>query len=1105
MMKRQPMLVAILAAALLLPLMAQPNWAQGVAPSSAVGTEFTYQGFLTDGGSAAAGTYDLRFLLYDAAVGGTQVGSSVHLEDVVIIDGLFTVQLDFGLAAFAGEERWLEIGVRPGDSTAAFTGLSPRQPLTATPYALYALSAPWSGLASVPAGFADGIDDDTTYGDGAGLLLAGTTFSADTAYLQRRVDPGCPTGSAIRTIGSDGTAACQAMGDGDITAVNAGTGLVGGGDSGDVSLALDTSYTDGHYWRLTGNGSTMPSAHFLGTTDAVSLTLAVSSTAALRLEPNDISPNLIGGSAANEVGDGVVGAVIGGGGSVGKGHRVTNDYGTIGGGENNQVGSDEWGFGSHATVGGGGWNVASGQLSTISGGDVNRATAQETTVGGGYGNKATDSFATVSGGFANEAGAQYAVAGGGECNIASGSWATVAGGRRNRADESYAAVGGGQSNAATGSHATVAGGDSNQAAGTHAAVGGGDSNQATGAEATVGGGGSNQATGAGATVSGGESNQASGSSASLGGGSSNQAAGSHATVSGGASNTASGNHAAIGGGDNNAASHSGATVAGGGYNSAASNWAVVGGGLDNEASGEGCTVAGGMSNVADSDTATVGGGYGNQATGGSATAAGGYGNAASSANATVGGGRQNLADQPNATVSGGLNNEASGWAAAVGGGTSNQASGERASVSGGDSNQASGVGAAVGGGAQNQAIARYATVAGGGPSDPASPSTTNNRVTDEYGTVGGGGHNRVGDGDANLLSATYATVGGGKQNTASAEGSTVAGGQGNQATGVESAVSGGYSNSASGLSSAIGGGRENDADGSYSTVGGGFSNNASGRQATVPGGVANEARGDYSFAAGRNAQANHDGAFVWADSRNSNFYSTRADQFLVRAEGGVKMVMGASTLSDNYAALQVENYTIGGEAAWFRQVSSSNTLPVLKLLKNPDSPSSFLMGRTRSPSGVEVTKFWIDSTGTYHGPADFAEALPVAGDGELEEGDVLVVSTVEPGKVERSTQAYDGTVIGVYSSGPGFVGHSETGAQASGFHEIPVAVLGIVPAKATAENGPIRPGDLLTTSSTPGHAMRCKGLERCFGRTIGKALEPLNESSGVIRMLVSLQ
>ncbi len=74
--------------------------------------------------------------------------------------------------------------------------------------ATVALGAPWGGLTGVPAGFADGVDDDTTYTAGTGLSLSGTTLSADMGYLQRRVNP-CPLGSSIREINADGTVVCQ--------------------------------------------------------------------------------------------------------------------------------------------------------------------------------------------------------------------------------------------------------------------------------------------------------------------------------------------------------------------------------------------------------------------------------------------------------------------------------------------------------------------------------------------------------------------------------------------------------------------------------------------------------------------------------------------------------------------------------------------------------------------------------------------------------------------------------------------------------------------------------------------------------------------------------
>lgn len=110
-----------------------------------LGTAFTYQGQLKDGGSPASGLHDLRFRLYDASVGGAQVGATLCVDNVSVTDGLFTVSLDFG-AQFAGQERFLEIEVRADAgldcaNPAGFTTLTPRQPLTAAPNALFASNA----------------------------------------------------------------------------------------------------------------------------------------------------------------------------------------------------------------------------------------------------------------------------------------------------------------------------------------------------------------------------------------------------------------------------------------------------------------------------------------------------------------------------------------------------------------------------------------------------------------------------------------------------------------------------------------------------------------------------------------------------------------------------------------------------------------------------------------------------------------------------------------------------------------------------------------------------------------------------------------------------
>lgn len=107
---------------------------EGRPLAASVGTGFTYQGDLTDGGSPANGSYDFEFELYDAASSGSQVGSTVSKDDVAVSDGRFTVELDFG-DVFDGTALWLGIAVRDGSSTGAYTALSPRQALTPAPYA----------------------------------------------------------------------------------------------------------------------------------------------------------------------------------------------------------------------------------------------------------------------------------------------------------------------------------------------------------------------------------------------------------------------------------------------------------------------------------------------------------------------------------------------------------------------------------------------------------------------------------------------------------------------------------------------------------------------------------------------------------------------------------------------------------------------------------------------------------------------------------------------------------------------------------------------------------------------------------------------------------
>src|SRR5215471_14917113 len=97
-------------------------------------TAFTYQGRLTDSGATASGTYEMQFKLFDGT--SNQIGSTITNSSVAVSDGVFTVTLDYGGAAFSGADRYLEIGVRRSGSGDPFTTLSPRQQLTSAVYAI---------------------------------------------------------------------------------------------------------------------------------------------------------------------------------------------------------------------------------------------------------------------------------------------------------------------------------------------------------------------------------------------------------------------------------------------------------------------------------------------------------------------------------------------------------------------------------------------------------------------------------------------------------------------------------------------------------------------------------------------------------------------------------------------------------------------------------------------------------------------------------------------------------------------------------------------------------------------------------------------------------
>lgn len=152
------------------------------------------------------------------------------------------------------------------------------------------------------------------------------------------------------------------------------------------------------------------------------------------------------------------------------------------------------------------------------------------------------------------------------------------------------------------------------------------------------------------------------------------------------------------------------------------------------------------------------------------------------------------------------------------------------------------------------------------------------------------------------------------------------------------------------------------------------------------------------------------------------------------------------------------------------------------------------------PDGSLQSVAW---NGTLCG-GDYAESVNVSGERvHYEPGDVMVVSDSDSADVAKSAQPYSTLVAGIYSTKPGVLGRRQTGEKSD--QEIPMAMVGIVPAKVNAENGPIKKGDLLVTSSSPGYAMKGSDPSRMLGAIVGKAMGNLDSGTGVIEVLVSLQ
>ncbi len=131
--------------------------------------------------------------------------------------------------------------------------------------------------------------------------------------------------------------------------------------------------------------------------------------------------------------------------------------------------------------------------------------------------------------------------------------------------------------------------------------------------------------------------------------------------------------------------------------------------------------------------------------------------------------------------------------------------------------------------------------------------------------------------------------------------------------------------------------------------------------------------------------------------------------------------------------------------------------------------------------------------------------VPGKGEGGAEPGTVVSIDVDNPGQMVVSSKAYDRTVAGIISGAGGLKPGVMMGQDDSTRGEHPVALTGRVYCKVDATHAPVVPGDLLTTSNTPGHAMKVTDYGKAQGAIIGKAMTPLEKGKGLVLVLVTLQ
>lgn len=207
---------------------------------------------------------------------------------------------------------------------------------------------------------------------------------------------------------------------------------------------------------------------------------------------------------------------------------------------------------------------------------------------------------------------------------------------------------------------------------------------------------------------------------------------------------------------------------------------------------------------------------------------------------------------------------------------------------------------------------------------------------------------------------------------------------------------------------------------------------------------------------------------------------------------GLGVVPGAFTLHINGSGARFAFFN-GDEADATEIVTFQGRGNVGIGRRNPETKLD-VAGTTRTEM-IEIT-----------GGSDLAEPFDIAGAESIQPGTVVCIDPEHPGQLRIASKVYDRTVAGIVSGANGLnPGLTMKQKESVGDGSIPVALTGRVYCLADVSNGPIQPGDLLTTSDTPGYAMKVTNYSRAQGAILGKAMSSLKDGKGLILVLVSLQ